>query len=143
MKLALGQSVRRLHGLGRERRRLLASAALALTAASAAVALLRFRTAIGFGGIPLGRRGAVTARDCVWAVETMARRLPWRTMCIEQGLAVQRLLRAAGVEATLHYGARTVQATGKLEAHVWVSVAGTIVIGGEEAPGYAEIAAFP
>lgn len=85
----------------------------------------------------------MTAEECVWAVEAIARRLPWRTVCIQKGLAVQRLLRSSGVDAILHYGARRAPDSGELEAHVWVTVAGEAVIGGEEAVGFAEIAAFP
>ena len=72
----------------------------------------------------------------------MSRRLPWRTKCIEKGLAVQRLLRSGGVDALLHYGARHAE-NGMLEAHVWVSVDGETVIGGDEAPGFAELAQYP
>lgn len=133
----------RLYRLSRERRRALPLAIVTLTAASAAVALLPFRTAIGFGSVALKRRRAMTVEDCVWAVEAAARRLPWRTMCIEQGLAAQRLLRNAGVDAVLHYGARHGADSGKLEAHVWVSVADETIIGGDEAPEFAEIATYP
>ena len=69
--------------------------------------------------------------------------MPWRTLCIEKGLAVQRMLRRGGVDAVLHYGARRSVKTGELEAHVWVSVSGEIVIGGEEALGMPELARFP
>jgi hypothetical protein len=64
-------------------------------------------------------------------------------MCIEKGLAVQRLLRSSGVDARLHYGARHAPKTGKLEAHVWVTVAGEVIFGGEEAAAYAELARYP
>lgn len=111
-----------------------------LTAASAAVALRPFRRAIRFGCVSLGRK-ALDPEDCIWAVEAAARRLPWRTMCIEQGLAAQRLLRSAGIDAVLHYGARQ-NAPDKLEAHVWVSVAGQPVLGAD-ATGFSEIATFP
>lgn len=85
----------------------------------------------------------MSPEDCVWAVEAAGQRLPWRTMCIQKGLAVQRLLRSGGVDAVLHYGAARTKDTGKLEAHVWVSVEGVTVIGGEEAPLFTEVAAFP
>jgi hypothetical protein len=75
-------------------------------------------------------------------VEAAGRRLPWRTVCIEKGLAAQRLLRQGGADARLHYGARHSD-TGKLEAHVWVSVEDTVVIGGEEADGFAELGVYP
>ena len=133
----------RFRQLPRHRRDILLRAVFALTAASAAVAFLPFRTAIGFGSIGMKPAKDTTPEDCVWAVEAAGQRLPWRTMCIEKGLAVQRLLRSAGVDAILHYGARHHSVSGKLEAHVWVSVDGQTIIGGEEAPGFAEVATFP
>jgi hypothetical protein len=136
-------SIIRLTRLSRDQRRLLLRAAIVLTEASAAVALLPFRRAINFGLVPLESGERLSAADCVWAIEAAARRLPWRTMCIEKGLAAQRLLRGAGTEAVLHYGARNDPDTGKLEAHVWVTVGGEMVIGGEEAPGFAEVATYP
>jgi Transglutaminase-like superfamily len=144
MRLALDHWLRRLHEVGSARRRLLIHASLTLTAASAAVALLPFRRAIALGAVPL--RGGATQdspADYVWAVEAASRRIPWRTMCIEKGLAVQRMLRRGGIDALLHYGARLDPKSHKLEAHVWVTVAGSAVIGGEEAVDYREIASFP
>jgi hypothetical protein len=133
----------RFYRLPSDRRRTLARACVVLTAASAAVAFLPFRKAIEFGATPLRRQFGLSAEACVWAVEAAARRLPWRTMCIQKGLAVQRLLRTAGVDAVLHYGARRGADSGKLEAHVWISVDGRTVIGGEEAAGFPELAVFP
>ena len=132
----------RLNRLPRDRQRLLVRALVLLTLISAAVAWLPFDRAIRLGSVPLGRRRA-NAEDTVWAVEAAARRLPWRTVCIEKGLALQRLLRSAGVDAILHYGARHHPIDGRLEAHVWVSVADRAVIGGEEAPQFAAIATYP
>jgi hypothetical protein len=134
--------LRRWGRLGHERRGLLVHAAAVLTGASVAVAVLPFERAIRFGSIRRGRSGEVDSGKYIWAVETAARYLPLRTMCIEKGLAVQRLLRSAGADARLHYGARHHPRTGKLEAHVWVSVDGTTVIGGEEADAFAEVAVY-
>jgi hypothetical protein len=129
--------------LSRRRRRTLLRAVFALSGASAAVAFLPFRKAIGFGSIALKRRLDVVPEECVWAVDIVAQRLPWRTMCIQKGLALQRLLRRGGVDAVLHYGARRAAESGELQAHVWVSVADQVIIGGEDAPDFAEIAVFP
>lgn len=117
-------------------------ASLVLTAASAAVALVPFRRAVRLGSVPLGPKGEVKIDDIVWAVETAARRVPSRAMCIEQGLAAQRMLRASGIDAVLHYGARHEGDEGRLEAHVWVTVDGEPVIGGAEAQAFACIASF-
>ena len=132
--------IRRLSG---EQRRLLLRATLVLTAASAAVAVLPFRRAIRFGSATLGRRSPVSTEGCVWAVDAAARRLPWRTMCIEKGLAVQRMLRARGIDAVLHYGARHHPETRVLEAHVWVTVDRTAVIGGAQSTDFAPVAFYP
>ena len=134
--------VKRLRALNGERKRLLLRSTGLLACASAAVALLPFRVAIRFGCVPLGR-DPVSPADCLWAVEAAARRLPWRTMCIEKGIVVQRMLRAAGIDAVLHYGARHHPDSHKLEAHVWVMVADCAVIGGVEAKDFAEIASYP
>jgi hypothetical protein len=53
------------------------------------------------------------------------------------------MLRSAGIEAVLHYGARHATVSRELEAHVWVTVAGEPVIGGEEASDFAAIAKYP
>ena len=121
---------------------LLFRAAGLLTASSAALSVLPFRVAIRFGCGALGRR-AVALDDCIWATEVAARHLPWRVVCIEKGVVAQRMLRASGVDAVLHYGARHDGEVGKLRAHVWVTVGGHPVIGGAEAEGFAELAAYP
>ncbi len=94
-----------------------------------------------FGAVPLGK-SRLDLKDCIWAIEAAAPRLPWRTVCIEQGLAAQRLLRRGGIDAVLHYGIRNQPTAANLEAHVWVTVGGETVIGGEAVPGYAEVATF-
>lgn len=143
-KMKRGLPLRRLYSLGPARSWLLVRSAATLATASAAVALLPFNRAIAYGGVALGPRStSTTPEDWVWAVEAAARRVPWRALCFERGLAVQRLLRKSGIDAVLHYGAQYDVSSGKLEAHVWVSVSGEIIIGGEEALGHNEIASFP
>jgi hypothetical protein len=133
----------RFYRLSRERRLMVVRAAVAVTAASVAVALLPFRKAVELGSVALKPRNGITPEDSVWAVEAVARRMPWQPMCIQKGLAVQRLLRSGGIDAILHYGARRSPESGELEAHVWVSVSGETIIGGEDAAGFAELAQFP
>jgi hypothetical protein len=135
----------RFRRLGRERQSLLIEATVELALASAAVALLPFRRAIVRGSTPLGKAGdrAGMVEILVWAIEAAARRLPWRTLCIEQGLAAQRMLRRRGIDARLHYGARNDHSASRLEAHVWVTVGDVPVIGGSEAARFAAIATYP
>lgn len=131
----------RFRGLEPSRRRLLARACVTLSVASAMVAFLPFRRAMRFGAVPLGK-SRIDLGECIWAIEAAATRLPWRAVCIEQGLAAQRILRRGGLPAVLHYGIRNEPAATKLEAHVWVTVDGQTVLGGEAARGYAEVATF-
>ncbi len=65
-------------------------------------------------------------------IRAMSRRLPWRTVCFHQGIAAQRILCRRGIAADLHYGVLK-KDSGGVEAHVWVTVRGEAVVGGEEA----------
>ena len=108
------------------------------------VAIGPFRRAIQLGSVALRPRWSpIAIAEVVWAVEAAARRIPLRTKCLEQGIAVQRLLRLGGVDARLHYGARHALAHRDLEAHVWVTVGGKGVIGEKVAHAFAEIASYP
>lgn len=137
------KSLTRYHRLPKVRRALLPRALGTLVIVSAAVSVLPFRKAIRIGSSALSRRVKRSPEDVVWAVETASRRLPWRTVCLQQGLAAQHMLRSAGYDAILHYGARHEPESRDLEAHVWVTVNGVPVIGGEEATGFASVATFP
>ncbi len=78
------------------------------------------------------------------AVRRAARNVPWRALCFEQALAVRGMLRRRGLSCILHYGiARDAAAGPGLQAHVWVTSGGHMVIGGEVAPRFVELARFP
>jgi hypothetical protein len=129
----------------RARRVMLVEAIATLSLVCAALRLLPFKRAIRLGAIPLGHAKAEddSVAEAVWAVQAAARRLPWRIVCIQSGIAVQRMLRRRSVDARLHYGiARPGEAT-DLQAHVWVTVDGGAVIGGEEAAKFAPVAQYP
>ena len=80
-------------------------------------------------------------RQVRWAIVTAARRVPWRALCIQQGLAAQFMLRRRGIPSVLYYGAALRE--GDLKAHVWVRDGTIDVIGGEAASRYALLARFP
>jgi len=54
-------------------------------------------------------------------------------------VALRIMLARRGIGSTLHYG---LSRDGGLKAHVWLSVGGTVVIGGAEASDYAEVGTF-
>ena len=123
---------------------LLAEAGAAILVASLALRLVAFRTLAERLGRSVGRARPADAETAYWlrrAVLAWARRLPWRTLCFEQGLAAFTLLRRRGLAATMHYGAATIG--GELKAHVWVTSGGTEVIGCETKENYGLLARFP
>lgn len=134
----------RIAQLTRKSGRQVIGAAAVLAAASLVLRALPFKRAISFGSTGLGGTSGPTdpiVREWVIAVIRAARLVPWRSVCIHQGLALQWLLRKRGVPAILVYGTRVVDS--ELQAHVWVVVDDQIVLGGEEAPNFHEVARFP
>ena len=122
---------------------LLAEALAAVAAASAAIKAAPFKSVGRFASrLPAKPRPAAPGEIAALrrAVLAWARRAPWRVVCFQQALALQILLRRRGVASTLHYG---IAQEDVLKAHVWLSVGGETVIGGEEAPKFREVARFP
>jgi hypothetical protein len=123
---------------------LLGEALVALTVASALIALVPFRRIAALAS--RGRQGPPAppgeARRIAQAVDAWARRVPWRAVCFQQGFAAQLMLRRRGHAACLIYGAARDE-HGGLIAHVWVRSGSTDVIGCEGAERYGVLATFP
>jgi Transglutaminase-like superfamily len=132
----------------RQDRLLLLEAAVWLTIASFAIAVLPFRHVGSLAAMRIRRSEAsrqmrlTEARRIRWAILVCARRVPWRAMCFQQGLAAQIMLRRRGVPSRLHYGAASDEQRG-LSAHVWVRDGDVNVIGGEIAYRFALLVTFP
>ena len=139
------QPIRRFVRLGLPRQLLVVEATLALAAARAAVAFLRFKSAVRLGSRELGRGEPLPPKsvdEICWSVRAASARVPWRAMCFERGLALQWMLRRRGTDARLVYGARLQGETG-LDAHVWVTLGERILIGGVQAENYRRLATHP
>jgi hypothetical protein len=129
-------------------RLLLLEAVLWLAFAAFAISVLPFRHVGLLAARPIRRptppdrsRLMMTTR-IRWAVVTISRRVPWRALCFQQGLAAQLMLRLRGIPSVLYYGAAQDDQIG-LSAHVWVRDGDADVIGCEIAPRYAVLATFP
>jgi hypothetical protein len=123
---------------------MLAEALAALALASLAIALLPFRRVAATASATARgpeRTDSETVRRARSAVTGWSRRVPWRTVCFQKGLALHWMLRRRGIASVLLYGARR-EGDG-LAAHVWVDVDGETVMGGDEAPNFACLARFP
>ena len=122
---------------------LLVETLVTLVAASGAIRLLPFRRVVRIAdrsGTPRRRRGDVPT--LIWAVEALARRMPWRTVCFQKGLTLHLMLRRRGIASLLHYGVGRGDAD-ELAAHVWVSVDGEIVQGGDVVDRFRCLATYP
>ena len=125
---------------------LISEAIVALAAAAATVQVLPFRRAIRFGSV--GLRGMIEDPQIQMllrverSVELASTWVPWRTVCLQKGLALQWMLRRRGVNARLHYGIGK-DGAGALCAHVWVSAGGAMLIGSEQAPQFQTVAIYP
>lgn len=125
---------------------LLVEALTVLAGTSLAIAVLPFRWIVRYvsrGSTSVRSSGDLyTIDDIRWTVEAVARRVPWRTVCFQKGLALHFMLRRRCVPSLLHYGVGKTE-DGGLGAHVWVSVEGVIVMGGDVVGRFRSLATYP
>lgn len=126
---------------------LLAEAFVLSIAAAAAVAFVPFkRIAAWSSRQPLPERVPADPLPAVrrvrWAVRLWAKVVPWRSMCFEQALSAQWMLRRRGVATTLVYGVAKDPEKGFI-AHTWVKAGERPVVGCENASDFTELARFP
>ena len=113
-----------------------------------AIAVLPFRNVGLLAARPIrgpkisNQARANKVRRVRWAIIASAARVPWRALCIQQGLAAQFMLRRRGIPSVLYYGAAQDDRDG-LSAHVWVRDGDVDVIGGEIADRFTVLATFP
>jgi hypothetical protein len=139
---------RRLAAMSQADLLLLSEAVATLAVSSIAIRLLPFRKVVGGMTAAGAEKSRVSQehfeheiRRVRWAVEAAARRVPWRTVCFQKGVALHKMLGRRNITTVLHYGIAQDQDRG-LSAHVWVTYAGLPVIGGEEAQRHTCLATF-
>ncbi|WP_338503807.1 lasso peptide biosynthesis B2 protein [Sphingomonas kaistensis] len=121
----------------------IAEAGLALAAASAATRLLPFKRYIRLGARPLERVSRAGGIETARIVDALGRRAPFRSVCLQRGIALQWMLRRRGIDAILHYGVRMPREGKAITAHVWVSVDGSVILGAPQHEQYSEVARYP
>jgi hypothetical protein len=132
------------------RRFALFEAAWTLAAAQAAIRLLPFRwISPGLGHLAdanaasplLSPQQALQAQRIGWAVQALARRLPWDSRCLAQAVAGKWMLQRRGLPSTLYLGVSHGQENW-LEAHAWLRCGDEFVTGEQQHARFKVIAAF-
>jgi hypothetical protein len=100
--------------------------------------VLSRRLGVRMGETPAAVELNPKSHDVAWGIGAAARRVPWRSKCLEQAIAAKMMLRRRGVHSTLYLGV-TREPTG---AHAWVRVGGWNVTGGQDVSRYAVVASF-
>jgi hypothetical protein len=131
---------RRFRALSGSAKGLVCAAAVALAATWVGLRLVGFRRwkglLVGFtpGAIDCSNATDSTLVDSARAVahmeQAVARRLFFKTNCLEQSLALWWLLRRRGIAAEIRIGARKNE--GRFEAHAWVDFGGLVLNGTAE-----------
>lgn len=75
------------------------------------------------------------------AITAVARRVPWRAKCMEEGIAAARMLSRRGYPASLQYGAAMI--AGELQAHVWLTSGEYGITGCDNASEFVLLSQFP
>ena len=123
---------------------LAAEASLGLATAAMALQFQPFDKVMAAPAGPMRKQEVSdrAVRRLIWAVQATSRRMPFRAKCFESALCLRMMLHRRGIQSTLHYGIRQ-NAESELKAHVWLSVDGKTLIGGEVADQFACVASFP
>ena len=111
------------------------------------ILLLPFRMIARF----MGRESVETTYNCTgehqykiravrWAVGTVSRYTPWKSLCMVQALTAQLLLRCFSIPSTLYLG--VTKNNGQLAAHAWLRSGKEIVTGGDAMSDFQAIACY-
>jgi hypothetical protein len=85
--------------------------------------------------------GKVDAAKVVgWAVRKMAGKVPFRAVCLQQGVAAKMMLKRRGIQSALHFG--VAPGIAGLDAHAWLNTAGAKVTGYPVGNRFTELACW-
>ena len=152
---SIRRKVATLSRAGLTRQRLVAEAVLRMLAARIVLVVLPFsRVSRRFGmfvaptdprilaqAAALTPAHAATVRQIGWAIRATAPYMPFRSVCLQQAMAGQAMLRRRGIATVLHFGAARGQ-TKAIEGHAWLDAEGIKVTGYPVATNMTEIACF-
>ena len=128
------ESFHRYRALSAADRWLVIEAAVLLSTVRLGIAGLRFsvlRSALDLlSGVPPNHHGkpSPAVERLAWALAAASRRLPFRSTCLVESLAVDAMMRRRGYASEIRFGVRPPSA-GVLAGHAWVECDGAVVFG--------------
>ena len=145
-------AVGKLAALSWRERALLVEAGVLLAGARLAVVALPFKTLAPRLGVRVDPQSAAPTPPVdaarlgrlTWAMGAVSARTPWRSMCLEQAIAAQAMLRRRRIPNTLYLGVArpTAGGAGPPTAHAWVRCGDVDVTGGNRIDHYAVVTTF-
>ena len=92
-------------------------------------------------------RQIALAQEIGHMIQTVAKAMPFRALCLQQAIAARRMLDRRGIPATVHLGLSGAApqpdaADVAMAAHAWVQTGQTVITGDEELEKYTVIASF-
>jgi hypothetical protein len=129
-------------------RGLLAEAIFAIIGARLALTCLRFRRIAGHLGT-VGVESALIisplqddiAREISWAIQALARRLPWLRQCLAQSLAAHWMTQRRKIPGTLYLGVAR-DSERSFAAHAWLRCGAIWVTGGSNRESFQVLTRF-
>lgn len=139
----------RLYCLTWHKRLLLAEAALLLALARVVIACVPFHRIAQWLGTEGSESTTATPAPCQamaenisWSIETMARHVPWQSLCLAQALAASWMLARRGATSTTYFGVATPDQHTLFNAHAWLRCGSTIVTGAMNKGHYKVLTCF-
>ena len=143
-----GSAFRKFRRLTWPDRLMVVEATLTLIYCSVAIAILPFRyvarlsTRSARGEPPEAEARLQIVKRVRWAVTACSKRMPFRSLCFEEGLTAHLMLRRRGIPTVLYFGVARNETEG-LQAHVWVRDGTKDVVGCENADRFTVLKTFP
>jgi hypothetical protein len=76
-----------------------------------------------------------------WAVLATARRTPWNSTCLVQGIAAKGMLRRRQIPNTLYLGVSLEEIKG-FQAHAWLRCGPVVITGGQNMANFTKLTTF-
>lgn len=75
-------------------------------------------------------------------IRNISRIVPWESKCLVQAVVAKIFLRKRGIGSTLYLGVRKSEENSTLQAHAWLDVGDTTILGGENSDQFTVVSSY-